>query len=447
LPSPSPSPSASASPPPGPPPPLRMLSTDYHIGPIADVKHYLSTTFPGNITVTDLSLSGACGLTSTCARADELAVLRAGDTAGIYASRELKRALFDAYANAPSLPLSHDVFHCSHPTGMCELFMPFNISMLVLATTRFEQGRENDAARFAAFVRNFRAMAAMPGTTVLANNLYDAHYVYYYTGVRPRHVPSLCTYTGASYSWRPSNAAAPRAIPVVGFRPLKGGLHPGAVDDFMQPLSVLVRKRGLPYTFGGFRALLGEHYSYPQLASFPALLYLPYQVSTMSFYEQYSMGIPIIAPSARLLAQWQMEYSLVSELTWSLAFRTGGTRKGVLPRHPSVAAADEPFDPNDEDSVDAVRHWLQHADFYTFPHVILFDSWEELATKLASVDFPAVSTRMLQHVEVLKRELSEVWGGMLQRVASTRASVRPRLEGSYNERMDAIYGSGQWADY
>ena len=47
--------------------------------------------------------------------------------------------------------------------------------MLILATTRFEQGRERNPRRFEAFVTNFRAMAAMPGTSVLTNNLYDFH--------------------------------------------------------------------------------------------------------------------------------------------------------------------------------------------------------------------------------------------------------------------------------
>ena len=102
----------------------------------------------------------------------------------------------------------------------------------------------------------------------------------------------------------------------------------------------------------------------------------------MSFYEQYSMGIPILAPTARLLAEWHMQYRMVSELTWSLVFRDLGSRKGVLPRHPSVPEADEPFDPNDEDNEVAVRHWLGFADFYTFPHIILFDSWEDLASIL-----------------------------------------------------------------
>ena len=103
-----------------PPSPIRILSTDYHIGPIAEVKHYLATTFPGAATVTDLSLSSHCE--GNCATADQLAVLKPSDNEGMYATSGLQRRLFSAYANG-GLPFEHDLFHCSHPTGMCELFM------------------------------------------------------------------------------------------------------------------------------------------------------------------------------------------------------------------------------------------------------------------------------------------------------------------------------------
>jgi len=37
---------------------------------------------------------------------------------------------------------------------------------------------------------------------------------------------------------------------------------------------------------------------------------------------------------------------------------------------------------------------LQWADYYVFPHVILFDSWEDLALKIKSVDLPKISAAM-----------------------------------------------------
>ena len=277
-----------------------------------------------------------------------------------------------------------------------------------------------------------------------------------------KHTPSLCSYTGARYSWRADDPGRLQSIPVLGFRPLRG-LSPSQLDVFLAPLRSLMPTTNAShnFVFAGYRALLGQ-YTYQQLARYPAILYVPYQVSVMSFYEQYSMGIPILAPSARLLTEWHMQYRMVSELTWSLVFGTA-SRKGVIPRHPSVPEAEEPFDPNDEDSEAAVRHWLGFADFYVYPHIVLFDSWADLAEKLREecgapaprrrllplhsltlprapffaerVDFAAVSQRMLQHSEVLSRELSSTWAAVIERARAARASERPRLSGSFEDRM------------
>jgi len=47
---------------------------------------------------------------------------------------------FDAYKRDPEF-WRVDLFICSHPAANCELFLPFNRSILVHATTRLEFGR------------------------------------------------------------------------------------------------------------------------------------------------------------------------------------------------------------------------------------------------------------------------------------------------------------------
>ena len=52
------------------------------------------------------------------------------------------------------------------------------------------------------------------------------------------------------------------------------------------------------------------------------------------------------------------------------------TRLGsAIPPHPSAATF---HDPNDETSQDAVMYWLGYADFYTWPHILVWDSIPEL---------------------------------------------------------------------
>ena len=76
--------------------------------------------------------------------------------------------------------------------------MPFNKSLIVVASTRYEIGR-HDPRRWKAWNANLKAIAAHPRNVVAANNRYDAEYVKYFTGLK--HVPVLPNYCG----WRCGN--------------------------------------------------------------------------------------------------------------------------------------------------------------------------------------------------------------------------------------------------
>eukprot|EP00965_Chrysotila_dentata_P056132 1860433-Pleurochrysis_carterae.AAC.5 len=80
---------------------------------------------------------------------------------------------------------------------MCELYMPFNRSLLVLASVNLELGRENPQ-RWAEWVASLRAIAASPRNVVAANNRYDAEYIRYFAGIEAVYVPSYCGYVSRS---------------------------------------------------------------------------------------------------------------------------------------------------------------------------------------------------------------------------------------------------------
>ena len=77
--------------------------------------------------------------------------------------------------------------------------MPFNRSLIAIASTRYEIGRHS-AARWRAWNENLRKIASSPRNVVAANNKYDAEYIKYFTGIK--NVPVLqnfCGYTKVSY--------------------------------------------------------------------------------------------------------------------------------------------------------------------------------------------------------------------------------------------------------
>ena len=122
-----------------------------------------------------------------------------------------------------------------------------------------------------------------------------------------------------------------------------------------------------------------------------------YQTSTMSFFEQYNMAIPLFSPSVEFLAYLHEQFSFVTDQVGELAIiqRMRHGRSRIL-SHPSyngsarvpsfnISAEYITLDPNNDMDPRALRHWLSLADFYTMPHVMLFHSIENLVDILETM--------------------------------------------------------------
>ena len=111
----------------------------------------------------------------------------------------------------------------------------------------------------------------------------------------------------------------------------------------------------------------------------------------MLFFEQYNMGIPLFAPSLQFISQLHEQYYFVPDKVGKVHDRRGHGPSD-LPAHPAyngsarVTAYNNTngtysyrlLDPSNEHDPRAVRHWLSLADYYTMPHVVHFQSVENL---------------------------------------------------------------------
>ena len=87
-----------------------------------------------------------------------------------------------------------DAFLCLHATSMCELYMPFERPLIVIASTRFEIGREENG-RWQEWIDNLVRISSKEGNMVAANNRYDQEYIKYFSGIKNvKLLPSLCGY-------------------------------------------------------------------------------------------------------------------------------------------------------------------------------------------------------------------------------------------------------------
>jgi hypothetical protein len=281
-------------------------STDYHIAPIADVSDLFSSLCSTEgicMRVSDQSFSGACGRTfggrqPSCATG--LRVISQGnafDGCEYGGPHAFRRAFFDAY-RGPQSALQHvDAFVCNHPPALCELYMPFNKSIVVIASVNLEFGRENDQ-RWREWLESLRRIAADPRNVVAANNMYDAEYITYFTGVRVEYIPSFCGYAASKAVYNPD-----RARPI-----LLGRNHNNPQALYRQLHRAAAREARVRMRRGGAQSGAGlqttslrfvrteDHYpsgfEYSELARHPAIVTIPYTKSVMTFFEMYRMNIP-----------------------------------------------------------------------------------------------------------------------------------------------------------
>lgn len=110
------------------------------------------------------------------------------------------------------------------------------------------------------------------------------------------------------------------------------------------------------------------------LGDYQAIITMPNSVALRLFAELYGMNIPILVPTPKFYQQKS----------------------------------------NSSDS-EFVRERISKFDFYNWPHVIQFDSWKDLITKLNSMDLLKVRQLMKKHNEESNREILKRWKeGMLE---------------------------------
>lgn len=122
---------------------FRIWSSDFHVGPIGDLKAVWGDlrVHGRAVEVIDRSLSGSCAAAGTCATGSDLRVLNQSNGQDLGPDPESLMEAFQREHADDAVVRSADAFVCSHPAGMCEVFEGFNRSLLVYASTRYDMAR------------------------------------------------------------------------------------------------------------------------------------------------------------------------------------------------------------------------------------------------------------------------------------------------------------------
>jgi hypothetical protein len=247
------------------------------------------------------------------------------------------------YEACPELG-KYDGFIVTPTAAFSLLYEFYGKPIIVVAATRYESPFTNSPERWRWLNDYLIRMTGENRLTVVANNLYDADYCDYFTGLKPRVIPSCCSYIERyAPKWEPGHAG-----------------H---------------------MTFG----LSRPQYDYKDLSRCRFHFNYPYNASTMSFFERYWLNIPQLVVNPTMLMEAYHDGSVPCELSF------GGIVRSPIPAHPSVRV---PLDPN---SPPCRAAWAHLHDHYVMRHIGQFDGREEKERLYNDLNPEKISEHMMLH--------------------------------------------------
>lgn len=346
---------------------------------------------------------------------------------GEIAEIDIKK-LFDFYRHGDVAFRNVDAFVCASPVSFCEAYMPFNKTIIWSAVNRYSSGRcsQDSWQRLSDHITNsIFSSAQRPINFITASSQYDVEYINYFTGLNAMLLePTAVLYLGGVRKHNPMR-------PEILLGPSQG------IFLKNEDLSVLVAKakqNGLVVAHP--RTLYGK-YRFDQLADHRAAIILPYAIQSHSTVEMYALGIPLFVPDI----DFAIGLGLFDDRrAASHASCKGATAVEPPPKHPHSRHQHSPESDNTAD----VRYWLSFSDFYRWPHITHFSSWDDLFHKLklklgSREDLERTHILMVEESQQRLQRARRAWASILAQVE--RGRVMP--SGDYYGAIQRLWNVSQ----
>ncbi len=308
---------------------LKLFNLDLHISVIEDVKNIFYQLYGDSIEITNWSISGHNWVFGKTSR--EVKFINQGSWHKI--CPQMVEDFVECYRDFLS---TFDGFIVTHTPVFALLYESFNKPILMVNSCRYDQpycwffNQDNWTWLSSSLRRLWTNGLLIP----ISNNKADQRYLELGASIKSQWIPSLCLYTNTQ--WLPTRAE------FVCFG-----------DRSLFPPSELLVERPR------------EGYSWKDLYSYKGIVHIPYEMSTMSQFEQYSAGVPLFFPSK--------DYYRKSILDKRYPFGSIYFR-GIAP---ALLA----------EAVRSLDFWLDRADFYdneNFKYVHFYESPEDLIQKITN---------------------------------------------------------------
>lgn len=272
-----------------------------------------------------------------------------------------------------------DAFICTYPLTFAKLYQKFKKPIILHVPIRYEVPFHNSKEKWEDF-NEYLINGIDQGLIIpVANSEYDKRYFEFFVGRECKLIPNICEYTDTK--WNPIK---------------EHFLYSGRLPVNLDPNKIVNKD-----TLG--------RYKWDDLSTFKGIVVIPYTCSTMSIFEHYTSNIPLFFPSKKHIMELYQTFGQVvlSELTWNRVF-------SLSPG--SVIECDRSNDPNDYNNLEIMDRWIDYSDFYnqdSMPHIIYFDSPDDLLKKLDTTNLSEVSEKMSNFNKLKKVKVYEEWNKIL----------------------------------
>lgn len=232
---------------------MKFFNIDCHISVIADVKNIFESL---GHTVDHLSLSGHKWVFNL--PDFPLGIINEHNWKNIN-----EKMVEDFYKSYKKDLDKYDAFICAYPPCFLKLFEKFNKPIIVIAATRYDYPFIDDPQRLAWLEYSLNNNKNL---ILIANNQFDQKYCEHFLTRKWEWIPSLCAYTNKKYN------------------PQKDK-------------SLIFSKFNIDHNQNFVHQSQIGKYTWEDLYSYKEIIHFPYNVSTMSIFEQYEASVPLKFPS------------------------------------------------------------------------------------------------------------------------------------------------------
>ena len=333
---------------------IKLFNMDLHISVIADIKDIFEE-ISKDIEIIDWSISDHTWVFNR--KKTDVKIINSET----WKKMDMKM-IADFHKEYDDFLNQFDGFIVTHTPVFCMLFEKYNKPIFMINSCRYVQPYcwqhfRNDEMMNTLNI-SLRRMWDNKQLIAISNNKGDQRFLELGTGIVSSHLPSLCLYTNSKYN------------------PIKENFIVMGTTrkDLLPPIENVVYKDDL-----------GGRYYWKHLYQYKAIIILPYEISTMSIFEYYSANVPLIFPSSNFF----------KELIKTGKYPCIGSRYFQF-QHP------ECFNDalNGYPGINFLNFWLDKADYYdseNMPHILYYDSFDELKKIIIETDFKKISETMKLH--------------------------------------------------